>query len=146
MALGVLAGVVKAATSVASKWITQKGVAKENEAEIKKQELQLENAIASAINNSALAQAEINKVEAAHKSLFVAGWRPFIGWSFGVGIAWGLVGQNFVAWALIIAGFQDIADSLPMIELEKTYPMILGMLGIIGVRGWEKKEGVARNS
>src|SRR5690606_20274242 len=52
----------------------------------------------------AILQAEINKIEAAHRSLFVAGWRPFIGWVCGFGFLWAFLGQPLFEWAVRLAG------------------------------------------
>ena len=52
---------------------------------------ELESEMIKAATKANLAQLEINKVEAGHRSIFVAGWRPFIGWTCGVAMAWHLV-------------------------------------------------------
>ena len=87
-------------------------------------------------------QAEINKVEAGHKSLFVAGWRPFIGWTCGVAIAYAYVGQPFLAWGLVLADIP--AEELPIIETDRLFQLVLGMLGMGGLRTFEKIKGVSR--
>jgi hypothetical protein len=94
-----------------------------------------------------MAQLEVNKQEAAHKSLFVAGWRPFIGWSCGLSMA-----SNFLLFPLVNMGlsiFQvlDHAGQLvqvPMIDLTVMMPVLLGMLGLGALRTAEKVKGVAR--
>lgn len=80
-------------------------------------------------------QLEVNKQEAAHKSLFVAGWRPFIGWTCGVAMAF-----NFVAAPIITS----VGYSVTPLELETMMPVLLGMLGLGGMRSYEKRNGVAR--
>ena len=50
--------------------------------------LQLQHELETAMQNANLAQLEVNKVEATHKSIFVAGWRPFVGWVCGVALAY----------------------------------------------------------
>ncbi|MEM9880195.1 MAG: 3TM-type holin, partial [Pseudomonadota bacterium] len=47
-------------------------------------------------------QAEINKIEAAHRSIFVAGWRPFIGWVCGLGILWAFIGHPVFEWVITL--------------------------------------------
>lgn len=79
-------------------------------------------------------QMEVNKTEAAHKSLFVAGWRPFIGWMCGLGL-----GYN-----VILSPFMDIWLDVPKVDTSALYPVLLGMLGIGGMRTVEKIKGVAR--
>lgn len=79
-------------------------------------------------------QLEINKVEAAHKSLFVAGWRPFIGWVCGVGLLYNVLVQPIF----------DIWVDMPEINPDLLYPVLLGMLGMSGLRTYEKFKGVQR--
>ena len=82
-----------------------------------------------------IAQLEVNKAEAAHKSLFVAGWRPFIGWVCGVSI-----GFNFLAVPLLMAVGLTIAP----LDLATMMPVLMGMLGLGGMRTFEKVKKVAR--
>ena len=53
-------------------------------------------------------QIEINKAEAAHKSMFVAGWRPFVGWTCGVALAWHFVGQPIAVFVITFAGVEPL--------------------------------------
>ena len=82
-----------------------------------------------------MAQLELNKQEAAHKSLFVAGWRPFTGWTCAVAMAF-----NFLVVPLV-GPFVD-APLIPL-DLEVMMPVLLGMLGLGGMRSYEKRNGVA---
>lgn len=79
-------------------------------------------------------QLEVNKVEAAHKSLFVAGWRPAVGWICAFALA----------YHFILAPFADIWLEIPVVEVESLYPILLGMLGLGGMRSWEKGKQVSR--
>jgi len=81
-----------------------------------------------------LGQLEVNKVEAAHKSLFVAGWRPFIGWVCGVGLLYNV----------ILSPFLDIWFVMPKVDPAMLYPVLMGMLGLGGMRSFEKTKGVSR--
>ena len=87
-------------------------------------------------------QIEINKVSAAHKSMFVAGWRPFVGWTCGVALAWHFVGQPFAVFVIAIAGVET--PPLPVFEMESLLTVLLGMLGLGGLRTFEKTKNVAR--
>jgi hypothetical protein len=102
---------------------------------------QLEQGLVDAANQVMLAQTEINKAEAAHKSIFVAGWRPFIGWVCGVGIAWSMVAQPVVQWAIVAWG--DGSD-LPVIDTSYLMELVTAMLGMSGLRTFEKLKGVNR--
>ena len=88
-----------------------------------------------------LAQLGMNKVEAAHRSMFVAGWRPFIGWTCGVALMYTYVLQPILVFGLAQAGY---LVELPKMDLGELMPVLMGMLGLGGLRSWEKVKGVAR--
>lgn len=93
-------------------------------------------------NEMSLAQGQldINKVEAANPSLFVSGWRPFVGWVCGSACAW-----NWVGLPLVLAGaslFGTKLDAKPA-DLSQMMPLLLGMLGMGALRTYEKTQGVA---
>lgn len=87
-------------------------------------------------------QIEINKISAAHKSMFVAGWRPFVGWSCGVAMAWHFVGQPVAVFVIAYTGVET--PPLPVFEMESLLTVLLGMLGLGGLRTFEKTKSVAR--
>ena len=79
-------------------------------------------------------QMEINKVEAAHKSLFVAGWRPFIGWVAGVGLLYNV----------LLSPILDIWLDVPEVDPAILTSTLMGMLGLGAMRTYEKKNSVSR--
>ena len=103
----------------------------------------LERELVEAANSAMLAQTEINAVEAKHKSIFVAGWRPFIGWVGGVGIAWAMVVQPVAQWAMIAWGD---GTELPTIDTSYLMELVTAMLGMSGLRTFEKLRGVSRQT
>ena len=86
-------------------------------------------------------QAEINKVEAASSMFFVAGWRPFIGWVCGLGFAYTFLVLPIVNGILTLFGVQEV---LPGLDNNVLMELTLGMLGMAGLRSFEKMKGVAR--
>ena len=92
-------------------------------------------------NEQALAQIEVNKVEAAHQSLFIAGWRPSIGWVCSLAML-----LNFILIPFINLGldFAQMGIQLDLIEMETMMPVLLGMLGLGVMRTAEKLKGVQR--
>ena len=102
---------------------------------------QLEQGLVDAANQVMLAQTEINKAEAAHKSIFVAGWRPFIGWVCGVGICWSMVAQPVFQWG--INAFGD-GSQLPTVDTSYLMELVTAMLGMSGLRTFEKLKKVER--
>ena len=85
-------------------------------------------------------QLDINKVEAANPSVFVSGWRPFIGWVCGTACAWNWIGLPIAK--LLITIFSYPVDLTPA-NLTEMMPVLLGMLGLGGLRTLEKINGVA---
>lgn len=76
-------------------------------------------------------QSEINKMEAQHRSIFVAGWRPFIGWICGIALAYNFIIRDLIAWVS-----PDIMP--PAIQMDQLITILLGMLGLGGLRTFEK--------
>ena len=115
---------------VAEKFLDGKASREELQAEADKHELSAEVRLA-------LAQIQLNTAEASHSSLFVAGWRPFIGWTGGIVIAF-----NYIVFPFATAFGLD----LPVLDLNTMMPVILGMLGIGGMRTYERMGQMARNN
>jgi hypothetical protein len=85
-------------------------------------------------------QSDINKIEAASPDRFVAGWRPFIGWVCGSALAVQLVLMPLGMWGAELAGHPVQA---PRMETELLTTMVISMLGLSGMRSFEKMKGVA---
>tara|TARA_R110000868_G_C10749620_1_gene753069 strand:+ start:54 stop:452 length:399 start_codon:yes stop_codon:yes gene_type:complete len=85
-------------------------------------------------------QLDINKEEAKSPSVFVSGARPFIMWVCGMGCAWNWVGLPIGKFALALLG---ISVSISPADLSEMMPLLLGMLGLGGLRTVEKLNGVA---
>ena len=88
-------------------------------------------------------QLEVNKAEAAHKSLFVAGWRPFIGWICGVAM---LANFLLIPMANFVLDLSGSTNTIPLIELETMMPVLMGMLGLGAMRSYEKVKKVSREN
>ena len=89
-------------------------------------------------------QLEINKQEAAHKSIFVAGWRPAVGWICAAGLGWNFVIQPLFNWAAFLMG-ADIAEA-PKLDVTELLTLLMGMLGLGAYRMREKEKGVASDT
>jgi hypothetical protein len=85
-------------------------------------------------------QVEINKIEATNSNIFVSGWRPFIGWVCGSALAFQLVLGPMVMWGSAIVG-KPVA--LPVMQTELLTTLLVGMLGLGGMRTIEKLNNVA---
>ena len=113
--------------------------------EDKDQKNQLAHDIATLADKQAheqiMAQVEVNKQESAHKSLFVAGWRPAIGWICGLGML-----SNFIVvpMANFVLALLEHNIEIPLIDLATMMPVLMGMLGLGAMRSYEKGKGIAR--
>jgi hypothetical protein len=87
-----------------------------------------------------IAQLEINAREAVHPSVWVAGWRPFFGWAGGAGFVYATIAQPLLAWASSIQGW----PVPPALNLDLLWVVVTGMLGIGGLRTFEKSKGVTK--
>ena len=102
-------------------------------AELKKQEWEAQQN---------LGQIEINKVEAGHSNIFVSGWRPFIGWACGIAIVWAFLLQPLFTWFAMMIGHDITVDSS---NTDQLFQLVLAMLGMGGLRTFEKIKGVAKS-
>lgn len=90
----------------------------------------------------AKSQIEVNKIEAASRSTFVAGWRPFVGWTCGVALAYHFVLQPLALFGITVAGVE--MSPLPSFDMDTLLTVLLGMLGLGGLRTLEKTKGVSK--
>lgn len=94
-----------------------------------------ELAVLAAETELAKGQQEINKIEAGSDNLFIAGWRPFIGWVCGIAFAYHFVLQPLMAFAMTSAGHEV---RLPVFDMDALYTVLMGLLGLGGLRTFEK--------
>lgn len=86
-----------------------------------------------------MAQTEINKIEAQHRSLFVAGWRPFIGWVCGFNLLYLVFLRDFISSLLL---FFNIDFVMPQaIGVDLSSELVFALLGLGGLRTFEKITG-----
>jgi hypothetical protein len=86
-----------------------------------------------------IAQTDINKVEAASGSVFVAGWRPFCGWVGGLGLAYAAILEPLLR---LIATLNGYTGSFPQIDTTITMQILFGLLGLGAMRSFDKVKGV----
>ena len=87
-------------------------------------------------------QMQVNQAEASSSSVFVAGWRPFIGWVCGMACAWNWIGLPMAKAGLLLGGGPVL--TLAPADLTEMLPVLMGMLGLGALRTAEKFKGVAR--
>ncbi len=93
-------------------------------------------------HEAAMAQVATNQAEAKHRSVFVAGWRPFIGWTCGVALAYHFVLAPFILFGVSVAGIE--IPPLPAFDMDSLMTVLLGMLGLGGLRTYEKSKGITK--
>jgi hypothetical protein len=87
-------------------------------------------------------QLEINKAEASHRSIFVSGWRPSVGWVCSIAMAYHFVLQPLIVFGVTIAGVE--IPELPKFDMNSLMTVLMGMLGLGGLRTFEKTKGLTK--
>ena len=130
--LGIADSIIGVAGKVLDKFIEDKDLKTKLDFELRK-----------AYNDANLGQIEVNKEQAKHPSIFIAGARPSIMWICAFGLGWQFVFLPCAIWYMTITG-QPIV--LPDIETEGLMSLTLALLGLGGMRTFEKKNGTHRNN
>ena len=133
--IGILSAVLPSVMEVAGRFLPED---KEKRAAA---EREIEAQLSVHLAKIDLAQLDINKTEAAHRSVFVSGWRPFIGWSCGVALCWSYVFMPITQFIMAQTGY--LVD-LPALDMSEMMPVLMGMLGLGGLRSFEKYKGVSK--
>lgn len=114
--------------------------------EDKDQKAKLAHEISTMADNHAqelaLAQIEVNKAEAASSSVWKGGWRPFVGWVCGTAFAYHFVIQPLAIF--VVAAYGMEIPELPDFDMGQLMTVLMGMLGLGGLRSFEKTKGVAK--
>jgi hypothetical protein len=131
---GILGDLLKPVTDIIGEVVVDKD--KKNELKYKLQELV--DKADERYHQELMAQTEINKVEAAHTSIFVAGWRPFIGWVGGVGLAYTFVLAPFIEFVARATGY---VGDMPLPDSGQLMTLVTAMLGVGAMRSYDKKGG-----
>ena len=132
MVLGIADSIIGVAGKVLDKFVEDKDLKTKLDFELRK-----------AYADANLAQIDVNKEQARHPSLFVAGARPSIMWICAFGLGWQFVFQPIALWYLALSG---TVMNLPIIPVEGLMSLTLALLGLGGMRTFEKKTGVHRNN
>ncbi len=103
----------------------------------------LNHELKTQVQQANLAQIAVNQEQARHASIFVAGARPAIMWICAFGLGWQFVFQPICVWALAIWA-TDL--TIPIIPTEGLMTLTLSLLGLGGMRSFEKSKGIQRNN
>ena len=135
MIQALLPSILPAVTNVIGRFLPEDKEAKA------KAERESEQQLTTHLAKIDLAQLDINKTEAAHRSIFVAGWRRFIGLTCGVALAWTYVMTPILNFILAQTGH---LMELPAMDMSQMMPVLMGMLGLGGLRTFEKFKKVSK--
>lgn len=127
-----LSGIFDIGKSLIERWFPDPEKAREAEQEMFK--LAMDGEL-----KQLMGQLEINAREAQNPSIFVSGWRPFFGWTAGIGFVYATIGQPVLVWLSAKNGW----PVPPEINVDLLWVVATGMLGIGGMRSFEKRAGVA---
>lgn len=112
-----------------------------NPAEKARAELEMKTALLNAMVEESKGQAETNKIEAGHQSIFVAGWRPAIGWVCAAGFGWTFLFHPLLSWFMYVSG---VTTPLPEIDHGILLELTMGMLGMGALRSFDKWKGKSK--
>jgi len=98
--------------------------------------------LAGQFNSLVAGQIELNKIEAQSTSLFVAGWRPAIGWICASAYAYNFVAQPIATFILLACGI--MLPTLPVLDWTELSIVMMGMLGLGGMRSFDKLKGTSK--
>ena len=103
--------------------------------------IKLQHELNQELHKANMAQIEVNKVEAQHRTVFVAGWRPFTGWICASALAYHFIIEPIIIFALAT---QNIQLTLPTFDMGSLLTVLMGMLGLGGLRTYEKAKGITK--
>ena len=132
MVLGIAEAVVGVVDNVLDKFVEDKDLRAKLNHELKTQ-----------VQQANLAQIEVNKTQASHPSIFVAGARPAIMWICAFGLGWQFVFQPICTWAMVI---WTPWLTVPVLPTEGLLTLTLSLLGLGGMRSFEKTKGIQRDN
>ena len=132
MAIGLIESVVGVVDNVLDKFVEDKDLRAKLIHELKTQ-----------VQRANLAQIDVNKEQAKHPSIFVAGARPAIMWICAFGLGWQFVFQPICLWVLAIWATDVV---MPIIPTEGLMTLTLSLLGLGGMRSFEKTKGIQRDN
>lgn len=101
----------------------------------------LEHELKTELHKANLAQIEVNKMEAQSRHWFVASWRPCVGWICAIALGYHFIISPITVFALSIAG---LSYNLPEFDMNSLMTILMGMLGLGGLRTWEKSKGITK--
>lgn len=142
----ILGDIVKGATEIIDKAVTDKDLKNQLNHEIRKIQIESENKLLEMGHDEIQGQIDINRESAKSNSIFVSGARPFILWTCGVAFAFNFIIMPLFPWLISIASiWYPEASKIPQpdpLSMSEMMPVLMGLLGLGGYRTFEKAKGV----
>lgn len=91
-------------------------------------------------------QIQTNIAEAANSHVFVSGWRPYVGWACGSAFVYAYIVQPLLQMLLVMFHAHFDPTLLPKLDISEMMPVLLGMLGLAGMRSYDKSQGTGNGS
>lgn len=132
---GVVGGLLSGVSSIIGRFKETPDLKAEDAFQLQLAQLQINEAMAQM-------QSTTNTAEAANSNLFVSGWRPFVGWACGSGLAYAIIVQPFLTFVLVALKVHFDATLLPKLDTGTIIDMLVPMLGLGAMRTYEKVNGV----
>ncbi len=137
-------GVVTGVAQILDKFKVDATTAAQMTHDLQKLGMELQDKAAEREQQVLLAQAEINKVEAASPNLFVSGWRPAAGWVCVTGFGTAYIISPMIKLLAPLCGY--VGPALPALEMGELTPMLVALLGLGGYRTFERYNNVHRTN
>lgn len=134
-----LTSIFELVNTVISRVFPDKSKAQEIQLELAKMQLSGELSQLEKESAERIAQMEINKEEAKSENVFISGWRPFIGWACGVAYVFAYIVAPYIINPILVAYGHT---ALPQVDFSDMIAVLLGMLGLGGMRTYEKRKGI----
>lgn len=140
MGIPIIGGLLKDLISPVTDLISEVVVDKDKARELNIRLQELADKTDERLHQELMGQIEVNKEEAKHASIFVAGWRPFIGWVGGVGLAYSFVLAPFIEFVAKAFGY---VGEMPLPDSGQLMTLVTAMLGVGAMRSYDKVKGTA---
>lgn len=137
---GIFGDAIKPITDLASEAIKDKDKQAQMKVDLQRAVLEAEDKAEQRLHEQMTAQIEVNKVEAGSSNMFVAGWRPAVGWVSVVALAYSVILNPIASW--IARVLWEYQGNFPTLDQDSFMFLLAGMLGFGGLRSWEKISGV----
>lgn len=139
----IIGGVIDKAGNIIGKAIVDKDKQAQLQADLERLKIEETGKAEQRVHDQMVAQTDVNKVEAANSNVFVAGWRPAIGWVGAVGLAYSFVLEPLGSWAATV--IFKYSGAFPALDTGTLMVLVTGMLGFGGLRTYEKVQKVSES-